>query len=111
MSDLSWLAPVATVASDSTPRRQHGNPHEQAVLPVLPPVAAENGIGAQRNDHEVHLDELIEAAAQVWGYDADDLRIVNRLAKADPAGLRLALLTDPLVAWHLRARLGPGAPR
>lgn len=109
MTDLSWLAPVVSVPavpSGHTPHREHGNPHEQAVSPVFPPVPAEIDNGAQR----IHLDELVEAAFEVWEYGHADRIVLTDLARRDPDGLRLALLHDPLIAWHLRARLGPGAP-
>lgn len=109
MTDLSSV--VATVAAASSVYRQHGNPHEQGVLPVLPPVAAEKRIEANPEHHEVQLDELILAAAKVYGYNDDDSRTIRNLAETDPDSLRLALLHDPLVILRLRARLGPGAPR
>lgn len=108
MNDLA-ASVVATVATACAAHRQHGNPREQAVLPVLPVVAAENGYEAQHNALE--LDALIEAAAEVWGYDGDDLRRINEVARADPDGMRLALSADPMVRLHLRARLGPEVPR
>lgn len=42
------------------------------------------------------LDRLIRQAATYYGYDADDLRLIQITAASDPAGLRLALHMDPL---------------
>ena len=42
------------------------------------------------------LDRLIGQAATHYGYEADDLRLIQITAARDPAGLRLALRMDPL---------------
>ncbi len=46
------------------------------------------------------LDQLIRQAAAFWHYDADDLRLVRAVAATDPAGLRLALRSDPLQPYY-----------
>ena len=50
------------------------------------------------------LECLIQAAADFWQYDADDLRLIRATAAVDPDGLRLALSTDPLKPFY---SLGP----
>lgn len=45
--------------------------------------------------------QLSQAAADVYGYDAEDWRIIRELAKSDPDGLRLALESDPLIRQRL----------
>lgn len=49
---------------------------------------------------DAELRELIEAAARYLAYDGDDLRLVCDLARSDPIGLRLALLSDPLRLFY-----------
>lgn len=46
------------------------------------------------------LDRLIGQAAAYYGYDADDLRLIQITAASDPAGLRLALHMDPLRPYY-----------
>lgn len=49
---------------------------------------------------DANLDALIQAAADYYGYDEDDLRLMRDIAQRDPIGLRLALETDPLRPFH-----------
>jgi hypothetical protein len=49
---------------------------------------------------ERDLDNLIREAAAFWQYDADDLRLIRQAARTDPAGLRLALRSDPLHPYY-----------
>jgi hypothetical protein len=110
-TDLSWLSPLTSVASVATPENASGNTADRVntgVLPVLPPVATENGNVPQRWQ-QITLEELIEIAAQAWDYDANDCRDLNAVAAHDPDGLRLALTTDPLIDKRLCARFGRGA--
>jgi len=46
------------------------------------------------------LECLIQAAADFWRYDADDLRLIRATAAVDPDGLRLALSSDPLKPFY-----------
>lgn len=46
------------------------------------------------------LERLIQAAADFWQYDADDLNLIRATAAVDPDGLRLALSTDPLKPFY-----------
>lgn len=52
------------------------------------------------NGIDAELRELIVSAARYWVYDGDDLRLVCDLARKDPIGLRLALLSDPLRPFY-----------
>lgn len=54
--------------------------------------------GHQASDAD--LERLIQAAADFWQYDADDLRLIRVTAAADPDGLRLTLSTDPLKPFY-----------
>jgi hypothetical protein len=49
---------------------------------------------------DADLERLIQAAADFWQYDADDLRLIRATAAVDPDGLRLALSTDPLKPFY-----------
>lgn len=49
---------------------------------------------------ERDLDILIRQAAAFWQYDADDLHLIRQTARTDPAGLRLALRSDPLHPYY-----------
>lgn len=55
-------------------------------------------VGHQAIDED--LEGLIQAAADFWQYDADDLRLIRATAVVDPDGLRLALSTDPLKPFY-----------
>jgi len=63
---------------------------------------------------EEDLEDLIQAAADFWNYDADDLRLIRASAAVDPDGIRRALSSDPLKPFYgmgLDSLLGgPGAP-
>lgn len=48
------------------------------------------------------LRDLAEAAAVIYGYDAEDKAIIRRLAETDKEGLRLALEADELIRQYLR---------
>ena len=47
-----------------------------------------------------HLEGLIQAAAEFWNYDADDLRLIRATAAVDPDGIRRALSSDPLKPFY-----------
>jgi len=49
------------------------------------------------------LDRLIRQAATFYQYDTDDLRLIQITAASDPAGLRLALRSDPLRPYYQTA--------
>lgn len=46
------------------------------------------------------LKRLIQAAADYWHYNEDDLRLIHATAASDPDGLRLALSLDPLKPYY-----------
>jgi len=50
---------------------------------------------------DASLDALIHAAADYYGYDTDDMRLMRDIASRDPHGLRLALETDVLRPYYL----------
>lgn len=55
-------------------------------------------VGHQAIDED--LERLIQAAADFWQYDADDLNLIRATAAVDTDGLRLALSTDPLKPFY-----------
>lgn len=64
------------------------------------------GVGQGRTEFEppgANVDDLatlIQATADFWCYDADDLAIIHDFATSDPEALRRSLLADPLRPFY-----------
>jgi hypothetical protein len=85
------------------PERTTGHKTDNRTCPdKVPFVAGQTGhtpIGVSgcppRTGHS--LDDLINAAAKIYGYDPDDLERIKKTANRDPIGMRIALESDPLI--------------
>lgn len=49
---------------------------------------------------DANLDALVQAAADYYGYDDEDVRLMQDISQREPDGLRLALETDPLRPFY-----------
>jgi hypothetical protein len=91
---------AGAVLGRTTPRTRDAHCAQTACIS-----SAENhcagDVGQQAIDED--LERLIQAAADFWHYDADDLRLIRATAAVDPDGLRLALSTDPLKPFYCMA--------
>lgn len=85
--------------------------HREAVAEVAPLLSANKpailailaGGAATNADRQDDLDSLIRGAATYYAATPDDMEIMAQLAQRDPAGLRRALLADPLRPFYRRA--------
>lgn len=69
-----------TPCTSSADDHHQGNVHDQAI--------------------DADLKRLIQAAADFWRYDADDLRLMLIAAVIDPDGIRRSLSSDPLKPFY-----------
>lgn len=94
-SSLKDLA--GAVLGRTTPRTMDAHSAQTPCTSSVEDRRAGDG-GHQAIDED--LERLIQAAADFWQYDADDLRLIRATAVVDPDGLRLALSTDPLKPFY-----------
>ena len=94
-SSLKALA--GAVLGRTTPRTMDAHPAQTACTS-----SAENhrAVDVGHQAVEEDLKRLIQAAADFWQYDTDDLRLIRATAAVDPDGLRLALSSDPLKPFY-----------
>lgn len=94
-SGLKALA--GAVLGRTTPRTMDAHSAQTACTSSAENHRAGDG-GHQAIDED--LECLIQATADFWQYDADDLLLIRATAAVDPDGLRLALSSDPLKPFY-----------